>query len=230
MTLAAASGDGAALRDSIEAVAVVGGEAGDLALERALARFMAENLGPTRNVSRAFNDLVPMLATFDIRLPSELTVFFRALVLLDGTARAISPGYSLVEAMQRLPDAAMFTAPDGASLEDQLKTELLQQLPRLRRLPAHVDRIATLAARGDLHARIALFSTEADAKVVTTLVNRVVLATIGGLLAVASAILLAATTGGAAGDVTRVFGYIGLALGAVLLLRVVASIIRDGYN
>jgi ubiquinone biosynthesis protein len=233
MMIAAANGDGAGLRESIESVAEVRGDIGDLALERALARFMSENLGPTRNVSRAFKDLVPMLATFDIRLPSELTVFFRTLVLLDGTARTICPGYSLVDAMQRLPDPAALIAPDGASMQDQLVQELVQQLPRLRRLPAHVDRIATLAARGDLHARIALFSTEADARVVTTLVNRVVLVATGGLLALSSAILLAASgAGGSSGSVplTRVFGFIGLGVGAVLLLRVVASVVRDGYN
>jgi ubiquinone biosynthesis protein len=236
MMAAAMNGDSGALRDGIEQVALVGDDVNDVALERALSHFLAEHVVSGQPVdAQALNELVPLLATFDIRMPRNLTAFLRALVLLDGTVRTISPGYSLVEGMGRVvegqsPLAGLLL---GGSLQDQLRQELITQLPRLRRLPGQVDRIASLAARGELRARVALFTTERDERVVTRLVNRVVLAAVGGLLTIGSAILLTTTAGPRVSEdaaVTQVFGFLGLAVAAVLLFRVVAAIVREGQN
>src|SRR5207302_2611375 len=123
-------------------------------------------------------------------------------------------------------------SPEGGTIQDQVMREVMQELPRLRRLPAHIDRIASLTARGELRHQVALFATEDDARVVSTLVNRVVLGLLGGLLFTGSALLLSINEGGALGHtpLTRVFGYVGLGLSVTLVLRVVAAIIRDGYN
>ena len=234
MTLSARRGDSAGLRDAIEQVAIIGSDGSDAALERALARFLSENVGAGRAVTaKALNDLIPLLATFDIRLPSELSVFFRALVLLDGTARTISPGYSLVDGMGRVFEHGMPTAEPGASVQDRLVQGLLAELPRLQRLPSQVDRLASLAGRGELRTRIALFSTEQDARVITTLVNRLVLGLGGALLFIGSTLLLMVSDGSSSSintSLTRTFGYVGLALAATMLLRVVAAIVREGYN
>ncbi len=234
MTAAALRGDSAALRDGIERVAIVGPDVQDAALERALSQFIAENLGQGRTVGvDTLNDLIPLLAGFDIRLPPELTTVFRTLVLLDGTARTISPGYSLLDSLRRVLGGGAPAGGVGGTVCDQILTQILQHLPRLRRLPAQIDRIATLSARGDLHTRVSLFSTERDSRVVTTPVNRVGLAVAGGLAGVASALLLSvpATSSAAGGtSLTRVFGFLGLGFAAVLLLRIVAAVVRDGYG
>ena len=234
MTLAARRGDGAGLRDAIEQVAIIGSDGSDAALERALARFLSENVGAGQGVSaKAMNELIPLLSTFDIRLPSELTVFFRALVLLDGTARTISPGYALVDGMSRLFERGVPTVEPGASMQDRLAHGLAAELPRLQRLPSQIDRIASLARRGELRTRIALFSTEQDARVITTLVNRLVLGLGGALLFIGSTPLLMVSDRPSSSintSLTRTFGYVGLALAATLLLRVVAAIVREGYN
>ena len=67
------------------------------------------------------------------------------------------------------------TFPRPAGLEEMAKQELLRLAPVLRRLPRHVDRVATLAERGDLRARVSLFSADEDVRVVTRLLNRAVL-------------------------------------------------------
>jgi ubiquinone biosynthesis protein len=234
MTMAAMRGDGAGLRDAIEQVAIVGGEGNDAALERALARFLSEHVGGGRSISaKALNDLVPLLGTFDIRLPGELSVFFRALVLLDGTARTICPGYSLVDGMGGMVDGGIPAIDTGASIQDRLVEGLLAELPRLRRLPSQLDRIVSLTGRGELRTRIALFTTEQDARVITTLINRIVLGVVGGLLVIGSSVLLMVSDGSNSSvgtSLTRIFGYVGLILAAILVLRVVAAIVREGYN
>jgi hypothetical protein len=60
----------------------------------------------------------------------------------------------------------------------------------------------------------------------------VVLALTGGFLAVAGAMLLAIGNGVNASEttITEAFGYIALALAGLLLLRLVAAVVRDGYE
>ncbi len=235
MTAAALSGDAAGLRDGIQQVAIIGNDVGDVALERALGHFLSEHVAPGQPIDASvLNDLIPLLATYDIHLPSDLSTFFRALALLDGTIRAIKPDYSLVDGMRRVLNGQLPTSdPGGGALEDQLRAGLLQELPRLQRIPAHVDRIATLAERGELRARVSLLSTERDERVVTKLVNRLVLGLVGGLVLIGSALLLTTAAGpNIAAETTfaEVFGFVGLGVAAVLLFRVVAAIVRDGYN
>ena len=103
-------------------------------------------------------------------------------------------------------------------------------VPHLRRLPERVDRILTLAGRGELRVRSVL--DEDGGRVVRTLVNRFLLVLAGASFLAASAWLLAASDDGPrlAGEtgLFEAFGYGGLLLGTVLVLRVVAAVARDG--
>ncbi len=69
-------------------------------------------------------------------------------------------------------------------------------------------------------------------RVVRTLANRALLAVVGATFLVASAMLIVATDPGPRVGETvglfDVFGFGGLLLGTVLLLRVVATVARDG--
>jgi ubiquinone biosynthesis protein len=231
MAVAIMNGDSDGLHDAIEQVTYVGAEVPQDRLQRALAHFANEHSRATG--ANALNDLIPFLETFEIRLPSEFTMLFRALVLLDGTAQVISPGYPLAEAITRLAGVELSDRRHAPTARHQLVQSLLHDVPRLRRLPAHVDRLATLATRGELQLRLALFSTPRDAQVVTTLVNRVVLCLVGASIALGSGLLLLACHGSTAStsvSVARVLSAVGFSLGAVLLLRVVAAIVREGFN
>jgi ubiquinone biosynthesis protein len=87
------------LRDGIERVADMTGSVSSERLERAIAQLMVRNLRPSGAVEvGALQELVPMLADFDIRLPGDLVLLSRTLVTLDGTLGMISPGRSIVAA------------------------------------------------------------------------------------------------------------------------------------
>jgi hypothetical protein len=70
-------------------------------------------------------------------------------------------------------------------------------LPLLRRAPRHLDHLdhldhlATIIERGEARAQLSLFSDEHDVRVVTNLVNRAVLAMLGGVVGLMSVALLA---------------------------------------
>ena len=227
----AAAGDGAGLRDAIEQVATVGSEVSDLALDQALARFAVTNLRPGQPLGpAALNDLVGLLSRFDIRLPANLTTCLRTLVLLEGTVRTIDPGYQLMDGVRRALGDGDGPPVSAGAARDQLEQAVLRELPRLQRLPGHIERIAALTARGDLRVQVGLFGTAREERLLTGLVNRLSLALLGGLVIVGSTVLLTVARPGDDGTpaLTEVFGYVGLAIGAVLVLRVVAGIVRDG--
>jgi ubiquinone biosynthesis protein len=217
------------VRDGIERVADMSGAVSSDRLERAIAHLMARNLRPSGTIGvGALQELVPMLTEFDIRLPGDLVLLSRALVTLDGTLGVLAPGRSIVGAALDL--AAPPGEPPIVDTDALLRDELAAVLPRLRRLPDRFDRVMTLAARGDLRVRQVV--DEDSGRILRTLVNRALLAATGAAFMVASGVLLVATEDGptVAGNtgLFEIFGYGGLLIGSVLLLRVVAAVARDG--
>ena len=100
----------------------------------------------------------------------------------------------------------------------------------LRRAPHHLDRIAGQLERGKLSVRVRLLSNEDDVTVVSSLVNRFLLAFIGATLGIVSAMLFGLDTGPTLSDNFGLFdllGFIGLFAGAVLIMRVVLEILRE---
>jgi ubiquinone biosynthesis protein len=218
------------LRDGVERVADVRDNDSPEQLERALARLMADHVKATGTVDPAvMQDLVATLAEFGIRLPGDLVVLSRALVTVDGTLRVLAPDLSLV-AFATESMTSNTTAAPVVDRDELIRNELAAALPHLRRLPDRVDRILTLASRGDLRFKSVV--DEDARRILRTLTNRALLLAAGATFLIASVVLLVAAdpgpeVGGGAG-LFEVFGYFGLLAGAVLQLRVVAAVARDG--
>jgi ubiquinone biosynthesis protein len=202
--------------------------------ERALARFMGRYLGPGAAPSAAmFTALLQLMFTFGVILPAEFSTCFRALMTLEGTLTTLSPGYQVIDAAERMAMEWGWSRLDSATLEEIAKAEVLRLAPVLRRMPRHLDRLATIVERGDLQARVSLFSLPEDVRTVTTLVNRVLLAVIGGAVGVISVVLIGIKggptfTGGT--SLYQFFGYFGVACSTVLIMRVLVAILREGLN
>jgi ubiquinone biosynthesis protein len=129
--------------------------------------------------------------------------------------------------MQMLQSPAATPLVDGKEL---VRDELMSMLPHLRRLPERVDRLLSVTGKGEL--RIRTVTDEDGRRVIRTLVNRALLGGIGAaVLAVSALLLVARDPGPLVAESTglfEIFGYGGLLAGAVLVLRVVDAIARDG--
>jgi ubiquinone biosynthesis protein len=220
------------LRDGVERIVDLPDSTSPDQLERALARLLAEHVRPGGTVDPAvMQDLVATLSRFGMRLPTDVVLLSRALVTVDGTLRTLCPDISLVSAATQLVGG---TGADGSppivDRQEIARDELLALVPHLRRLPERIDRILTLTGRGEL--RIRSIVDEDSRRIVRTLTNRLLLVLAGAAFLFTSAWLLVAAEEGpqVAGETSLfdVFGYGGLLIGAVLLLRVVAAIARDG--
>jgi ubiquinone biosynthesis protein len=234
MLVAVQQRDAGLLRSAVLEVATLRRHFDDDQLERALARFMNRHLAAGAAPSAAmFNDLLQLFFAFGINLPPEFSTFFRALVTLEGTLTTLSPGYLVIEAAERIAAEWARASLAPGSLEELARRELGSLALLLRRTPRQLDRIATIVQRGDLQARVRLLADAEDVRTVTRLLNRVVLAGLGGLVGLLSVMLLG-TQGGPpfTGDTSlfQFFGYFGLFCATVLILRVIVAILRDGLN
>jgi ubiquinone biosynthesis protein len=231
MMVAVALTDASMLRESISEMTDIGADVDLDAFERALSRFMSLHVsGEIALNAKVVNDLFGLIGTFGVKIPPELTTFGRALLVLEGTLATMSPGFKLsAEARPWLEEWAKATmVPDN--LDDALQQELIAQLPTLRALPRHADRIATQLQKGDLLTRVSLFSQEVDTGFISRMVNRIVLAFLGAALGFIGMILVSADPGTAEGQLVRVLGFVSLMGSAILMLRVVAAIVREGEN
>jgi ubiquinone biosynthesis protein len=234
MMTAIAGQDATMLREGILEVASVRGGFDDDQFERALARFMMMHLGPGARPSAAMlNDLLHLLFGFQVILPADFATLFRALVTLEGTLATLKPDYGLIDAARSMAIHWGLHRYSPRGLADLTKTETARLVPVLARLPGHLDRLATIAERGDLRARVSLFSDAEDARTVTRLVNRASLAFVGGAVVIASVVLIGIKGGPAFSGRTTLYeflGYFGLGCGSLLVMRVLVAIFRDGLN
>jgi ubiquinone biosynthesis protein len=233
MLLAVNLRDAAMLRQAVDEVCTIGPEVDLDALERALSRFMSIHISPGSSVdAAALHDLLALLGRFGIQVPADLTTFSRALVILEGTLGTLAPGFSLPDHAQQVASEWAADRFSAEALDELARNEVLGMLPILRQLPRHADRIATQIERGELLGRVSLFSTAEDRSFITKMVNRAVLGFLGAALGGISVVLLSLSqdTFVTSQEFFEVFGYVGLLGSVVLILRVVASVVREGLS
>jgi ubiquinone biosynthesis protein len=231
LMLAVARRNPTQLHDALVDLAQVGEEIDDELLERALAQFMARHLGPGMRPDAAmFTELFGLLLEFGIAFPPQIAGVFRAMVTLEGSLGLLAPGFELVSETRAMAGGLLGELLTPSSLREAAGDELLALLPILRRLPRRLDRITTRLERGRLAVGVRPFADERDTRIITSLVNRSVLAFLGAVLGGMSVVLLGIPGGPALTSglsVLQFFGYLGLVLSVVLILRVIVTIARD---
>ena len=231
MLAAAALGDAGGLRHALERITVFDQRLDTRRLDSALEAFLGRHLRTGGGITAtAFEDLASLIGTFGIVLPRWFGTLSRTMVSLEGTLTTIDPDFSLVDAARRhAEDAAGRPTPE--KIKDTLEREVLSQLPRLRRVPQRLDEFFGQAIAGQLSANVSFLSDERDARLLTKLVDRVVLSIIAAATGIGATLLLGVDAGpelGGSVTINEVIGYFGLATAAALAFRVVAGVVRDG--
>ena len=200
-------------------------------LERALARFFVERLGPGMEPgAEILNDLLRLVVEQKLTLDPQLAALFRSLATLEGTLRLIDPSLNLVEEAQRFAEEQRVGVPRPGQLRDEALDDVLELLPALRSIPRRLDRISGALERGELTLRVRPLGHPRDARLVTRLTNRLILAFMSASIGVVSVLLLQLGRGPIlfATHVDDLLGYAGLFAATILGLRVLVAITRDG--
>lgn len=172
-----------------------------------------------------------VIAQFGLRFPDWMATLIRTMVTLEGTLKAIDPNFSLVEAARSHAGDFSGAKLGLSGLRETIEHEAMRQMPRLRRLPERIDTILGQATDGRFSVRLSFFGDPKNEQVLSKLVDRMVLAIISAALGVGSVLLIDVQVGPELGGHTilnEVLGYVGLAASAILALRVIAGVIRDG--
>ncbi len=205
-----------------------GDETGDSrALEADIGLVLSDGIASGSFDPKAMGMMLDIMNRHGLEVPTPMSVLSRALLTLEGTLRTIDPSFNLAhEATQLLPQ---LSSERQEMAQQQIEKELVRALPSLRTLPGHAEAIAAQLRSGRLSMRVERFAG-ADRAIVDQWVDRVIFASIGifGLLS-SAVILLAATVVDHDQDFTdtlQLFGYFGLVITSVILMRTVAQLLR----
>jgi ubiquinone biosynthesis protein len=232
LLLAVARRHATELHDALLELAAVRRPASDDVLERTLAQFIAQHLGPGMAPDASmFNSLFRLLVSFGLVFPPMIGGVFRAMVTLEGTLITLSPGFDIVSETGSLAGSWLGQMLSPTSLREAATDEALGLLPVLRKLPRRLDRIAASLEHGSLTTSMRVLANESDRQFVGALVGRAVLAFLGATLGIMSVMLIGTRGGPTFFPGTSLFhllGYVGLFFSTVLILRVVIAISREG--
>jgi ubiquinone biosynthesis protein len=199
-------------------------------LERALARFFAQRLGPGMEPGAdILNDLLAVVVRFGLALDPQLAGVFRALATLEGTLRLIDPTFNVIEEARQYAQAQKLGLPRPEQLREDVLNDVLELLPMLRRIPRRLDRISGAFERGELSLRIRPFADPHDAELVTRLTNRLILAFFSASIGLVAVFLLRIGGGPEmfGTHLDLLLGYGGLVAATVLGLRVIVAATTD---
>lgn len=199
-------------------------------LERSIASFMAAHTGSDMLSEQSIMELMTMAAELGAAFPRDAAVMLRAVATLIGTLDILQHPYPLVEQFTEIAGDELQSHARPQSLRELAQREVATLAPFVKRLPRHVDRIASQIERGELRANLSVFSSERDVAVLERLLNRALLTVIGlGILALS--VLLVQTESGPTVAVsgfylTQLLGWTGLFAGTALTLRALLDVLR----
>src|SRR5680860_513989 len=144
-------------------------------IERALARFMAANLGPGLPPASALTDLLRLTLELGLRLPPSTSAMFRALSTLMGTLEQLHPGYPVIDKIAELGGDEFRRRLLPTSAAQFVRQEWSEVGPLLARLPRRVDRLFAMVEHGRISSRTRVLADSDDRRFLERLLNRFVL-------------------------------------------------------
>jgi ubiquinone biosynthesis protein len=201
-------------------------------LERALSRFISRHARRGGVGPQALVEMLRVVGTFGLDIPSELSLLGRSLVTIDGTLRLIDPGFKMTAAAASVASEWRSEVVESGDLESIAQDELIKQLPTLRTIPRDLQRSLRASTGAALSLRHTWLQSPEDQRVLAGLLNRIAIAVFAPLLLIGSVALLYLDRLDTKGDTTylEVIGNVGIFLAGILLLRLVIAIARDGLG
>jgi ubiquinone biosynthesis protein len=232
MLISAGAGDPGGLTAAV--IDVVGGVDPEVEddLERALSRFLGRASARGGVGPQALVEMLRVISTFGLDIPSELSLLGRSLVTIDGTLRLIDPNFAMTGAAAAVAQEWRSDVIDDGDVESIAQAELIKQLPTLRTIPRDVQRSLRASTGSGVALRMSWLQSPEDQRVLAGLLNRAVIAVSAPLMLIAAAALLYldSVLPEDQFDYLQVIANVVLFLGGLLLLRLVIAVARDGVG
>jgi ubiquinone biosynthesis protein len=224
-------GDAESMSDTLIALSGVPDAVDERALRRELGRFTAQHLGPGASMDVAmFTAMVTLLARYELAFPTELTAAFRAVAVLEGTLRALAPGFNVLTEAREFVTALLLASLKPSALAESITDQLTALVPLIRRIPRRFDQISAALEAGHLSFNVRLLADRRDRGFLRGLVHEVILTFLAGFAGVMATILLISESGPQVTPTLtlyQIFGYTLTVIATVLVLRVLFDIFRS---
>ena len=128
------------------------------------------------NIAKFSNDMMKLLANHGIKLPKDITMLVRGIVVLEGTLELISPNINLMQVFENRVK--------GTSMKELFNKEVLekeafhtvQSISSLNRLPADLHRFFSETSRGETKVNIEVTDMDEHINKLEKMVHRIVVA------------------------------------------------------
>ena len=167
-------------------------------------------------------DLFEMMGDFGLQFHPNVAMAFRSLITLQGSLQETDPTFNLSEVMKTFLKSQLTMEKGKEVLEQTIEDELLNTLPRLRAFPRRIDRVLRQAENGDFTIQMGIFSHKENKQFANEVLNLVFLSFAGisfGILSL-GALFLAQNEIQEGYSFLNIFGYSGLGLSVIMLIRV----------
>ena len=134
------------------------------------------------SVAEALKDLMRIVHSYSIELPSQLGLLIKAMITLEGTARLISPGFRMKEVMQPFQQQAMLRRMSPRNQYRKMRRIYFGQEKLAEVLPGRTLDILDQVQRGK-------FDIHLDHRRLGPSINRLVLGMVTSALFLSSALL-----------------------------------------
>ncbi|MCD2500099.1 ABC1 kinase family protein [Microbacterium nymphoidis] len=196
------------------------------AMRRELGRLMTLHLAGSPDFTALVADLVRFLSRHGIAVPGDVAGAFRTLASLQGTLRALVPGFDEIAAMRGILPTLIHRSLEPIQLAQHAAIEAALALSIARRLPERIERVSDDLASGRLVVRTRAFADADDRRFASALVTDAVSGVLAAVLIGVGAGLFTVADGPQIGPgigllplVGAVVGTAGTALAFRLLVR-----------
>ena len=176
------------------------------------------------DLSGALTEMIEMIRRYHIMLPSPMAMLLKVLIMLEGTARLLSPSFSLMEVMEPYQRRMMTRRLSPA-----------RQMKKMRRIYYELEQLAELMPRRlrEILQQVqsGKFDVHLDHRGLEPSVNRLVLGMLASALFLGSSLMISRSVG-----LVHIFGYgfsvpgvLGCALALALGLRLLRAISKSGH-
>ena len=182
------------------------------------------------DLTGALNDMTEMIRRYHITLPPQVAMLIKVLVTLEGTARMLSPEFSLMEVMQPFHRKMLLRRMSPA-----------RQWRKLRRLRFEVEELIEVLPRRIMNileqVQTGTFDVHLDHRGLEPSVNRLVLGMLASALFLGSALILSRQVPPVLFPTPTIFGLhnvsvlgiTGCTVAVLLGLRLLCAITKSGH-
>jgi ubiquinone biosynthesis protein len=200
-------------------------------LGRFLARYVVGGAIGTTGGAQMFGQLFRVVAAHRLAIPPEIAAVFRTLATVEGTLTELAPRFDLVTEARRAAAGLAGERITADGLKSAAVDELVSLAPILRRLPRRVERVIAAAEHGRFGINIRPLADERDRAFIRGLLNQIIMTVIAATTGVMAVVLLSIHGGPQVTpsvSMYQLIGYHFLLLAAILGLRVLAPVFRQG--